>query len=69
GITTYVAKTDLGAEMVPLFMYLKHRTRLFPRLAPWLFQKMTPLPELKTKSVFKHDADPIRAQTEPAAQT
>ena len=69
GITTYVAKTDLGAEMVPLFMYLKHRTRLFPRLAPWLFQKMTSLPEFKTKSVFKHDADPIRAQAEPAAQT
>jgi predicted N-acyltransferase len=55
GITTYVAKTDLGAEMVPLYMYMKHRTRLFPGLSPWIFRKMTPLPAQIEKSVFKRD--------------
>jgi hypothetical protein len=60
GITTYVAKTDLGAEMVPLYMYMKHRTWLFPKLSPWLFRKMTPLPEPIDKNVFKHGAVPLQ---------
>lgn len=56
GITTYVAKTDLGAEMVPLYMYMKHRTRLFPKFSPWVFRQMTPPPARIVKSVFKRDA-------------
>lgn len=69
GITTYVAKTDLGAEMVPLFMYMKHRTWLFPGLSPWLFRKMTPLPDLIDKSVFKRAAPSAPAIPQAYAQT
>jgi len=61
GITTYIAKTDIGADIVPLFMYMKHRTRLFPKLAPWLFKQMTPLPALKEKNVFKTQRRPAVA--------
>jgi predicted N-acyltransferase len=62
GITTYIAKTDIGAEMVPLFMYMKHRTRLFPKLSPWLFKQMTPLPEMADKNVFKGKRPAVAAQ-------
>lgn len=63
GITTYVAKTDLGAEMVPLYMYMKHRTRLFPKLSPWLFRRMTPLPPQIAKSVFRRETGRLRPAT------
>lgn len=53
GITTYIAKTDIGADLVPLYMYMKHKTVFFPRLSPWLFSKMTRLPALAPKNVFK----------------
>ena len=69
GITTYVAKTDLGAELTPLYMYMKHRTWLFPKLAPWLFRKMTPLPNLKPKSVFKTSGSRAPIEADPATLT
>ena len=68
GITTYVAKTDVGAELVPLYMYMKHDTRVFPKIAPWLFSKMTHLPNLKPKSVFKSQPQGSVQDGEPISQ-
>lgn len=42
GITTLVPKAELGAEIVPLYMYMKHRNPALNRIVPRLFEIMTP---------------------------
>jgi hypothetical protein len=35
---------------------------LFPKLSPWLFKQMTPLPERADKNVFKGKRQTVAAQ-------
>jgi predicted N-acyltransferase len=59
GITSIFPKTDLGAQVVLLFMYMKHRNKLLNLFYPWLFKMMTPVEKPKPKHVFKNDYDRV----------
>ena len=54
GITTIIPKLDVGAEAVPLHMYMKHMNPALNRLVPFLFRSMTPKLMEKRRSVFKN---------------
>jgi predicted N-acyltransferase len=53
GITTLEPKLDLGAVVVPLHMYMKHRNPLLNRVVPKVFDMMTPKTSLRQRNVFK----------------
>ncbi len=49
GITTYHNKLDLGAHLVPLYMYMKHRNRILSPVFAKAFKLMTPKIEIAEK--------------------
>ena len=52
GLTTYSPKTDFGAQMVPLSMFL--RVRGVPSMvALKLFHLLNPLPEVRDRASFR----------------
>ena len=52
GLTTYSPKTDFGAQMVPLSMFL--RVRGVPStVVPKLFHLLNPVPEVRNRASFK----------------
>ncbi len=53
GLTTIIPKKDLGAEVVPLFMYMKHLNPLLNQVLPKAFDGMTPQDETGPRRVFK----------------
>lgn len=53
GRTAYAAKMRLGAEAVPLSMFIRLRSRLATRVAATLLRALMRGPELKRWSVFK----------------
>ncbi len=53
GITTLVPKKDLGADIIPLYMYMKYTMPGFRMLVPKAFDSMTPQDELMPRNVFK----------------
>lgn len=55
GITTLAPKLDLGAVVEPLHMYMRHTGPVFGRLAPRLFDMMTPPLPVQSRRVFKTD--------------
>ena len=56
GITTLVPKKEIGADVVPLHMYMKHSKRIYNRIVPKLFSLMTPQDTSTPRSVFKRTA-------------
>ncbi|MFA5500380.1 MAG: GNAT family N-acetyltransferase [Candidatus Omnitrophota bacterium] len=53
GITTLVPKKDIGAEVVPLSMYMKHTNPLLDKIIPPLFDMMTPQDKELSRYVYK----------------
>ncbi|MBU0683629.1 MAG: GNAT family N-acetyltransferase [Candidatus Omnitrophota bacterium] len=53
GITTLVPKKEIGAEVVPLNMYMKHFNSFLNRIVPKAFDLMTPQDKTKVVRVFK----------------
>lgn len=53
GLTTVAPKLDLGAEVVPLYMYMKSNLPLIGPVVPRLFAAMTPTQEYQHQPVFK----------------
>jgi predicted N-acyltransferase len=53
GLTTYFAKLDVGARMVPLWMFLRFRGALFGGVLPSLYHFFNAVPEVRSKAVFK----------------
>ncbi|MFC1671790.1 GNAT family N-acetyltransferase [Planctomycetota bacterium] len=53
GITTIEPKKQLGAEVVTLNMYMKHRNPLFNRIVPAAFDMLTPKYGPESRNVFK----------------
>ncbi len=53
GITTLIPKLDVGAEAVPLYMFMKHRQRVWNWIAPRIFDMMTSIPTERSRRVFK----------------
>jgi predicted N-acyltransferase len=53
GLTTYRVKMDFGARMVPLWMYVHIRSRLFGKVALQVLRLMNPGPELVIREIFK----------------
>ncbi|MFC1497843.1 GNAT family N-acetyltransferase [Verrucomicrobiota bacterium] len=54
GITTMEPKLDLGAVVVPLYMYMKHLNPILNYFVPKAFDIMTPKKSLHSRNVFKH---------------
>ncbi|HOW27517.1 MAG TPA: GNAT family N-acetyltransferase [Elusimicrobiota bacterium] len=57
GITTLEPKKEIGAEVVTLHMYMKHRNPLFHLFVPRIFDAMTPQDNTPPKRVFKTDPE------------
>lgn len=56
GITSYTFKSEMGAKLIPVHMYMKHREAWFPWLIPWVFTKMTVVPKMD-KRVFNFEPE------------
>lgn len=57
GITTLVPKLEVGAEVVPLHMYMKHLSPALHCVVPNLFENMTPQPRIRSRNVFRKDGN------------
>jgi len=53
GITCLAPKLDLGAVVVPLHMYMKHRNPLGNQIIPRVFERMSPQIPFSSRHVFK----------------
>ncbi len=53
GITTCIPKMDVGAKIVPLYMYMKHVSPFLSFFMTEAFKLMTPASDFGTRSVFK----------------
>ncbi len=47
GLTTYSSKTDFGARMVPLWMFIRVRAVLIGRLLTALLRLFNPVPDVR----------------------
>lgn len=56
GITNYAPKASLGAELAPLFVYMKHRNPLAHKVVTALFSRFTPPPTVPGRHVFRRGA-------------
>ena len=54
GITTPSPKMEIGGEVVPLYMYMKHLSPLLRHVIPLIFQWMTPCGMPAPRRVFKN---------------
>jgi predicted N-acyltransferase len=53
GLTTYRAKTDFGAVVIPLSIYVCARGRFFKRIVELVLKYLNQVPEAPNKNVFK----------------
>jgi len=53
GITTCIPKVDVGAEIVPLYVYMKHMNPFLSFFLTETFKLMTPISDFGTRKVFK----------------
>ncbi len=59
GITTPLAKMEVGAEIVPLYMYMKHLNPIMNKIVPKAFEMMTPVNIPAQRRAFAdHPAEP-----------
>jgi len=54
GITTLIPKKDIGANVAPLYVYMKHFNPLLNGVIPKVFDLMTPQDNIKSRNVFKN---------------
>jgi predicted N-acyltransferase len=57
GISTYLPKIEIGAEMVNLYMYMKHTNILLNPIITNLFNLLTPKVKLKNSNIFKEEIE------------
>ncbi|MFH1878285.1 MAG: GNAT family N-acetyltransferase [Candidatus Omnitrophota bacterium] len=57
GITAYFPKTDVGAKVVNMNVYMKHFNTVLNPLMAFAFTKMTPVFNYDSKTVFKGEAE------------
>jgi predicted N-acyltransferase len=57
GLSTYLPKLELGAEMVNLFMYLKHTNKFLNPIITNLFNILTPKINIKNYNIFKEEIE------------
>jgi len=53
GITTYIPKLDVGAQIEPLYVYLRHRNNILNSIVPKAFGFFTPNNTSKLRNVFR----------------
>jgi Uncharacterized protein conserved in bacteria len=53
GITTLDPKRDMGSDILPLTMYMKHSNPVFNKIIPTLFDLITPPDTTAARNVFK----------------
>lgn len=52
GITSIRSKLDMGADLLPLYAYMKHLSPFFNKIIPNLFMLFSPPPKKESKHVF-----------------
>ncbi len=53
GVTTYLIKKNMGAKVIPLYMYMKHTNKFLSKIITNLFRIMNPKIKNTTKKIFK----------------
>jgi predicted N-acyltransferase len=56
GLTTYLSKTDFGADMVPLWILIRFRGAIRSRWVPRFLRFFNPVPLVRRHQVFRPDA-------------
>jgi predicted N-acyltransferase len=63
GLTTYSPKTDYGAQLVPLWVFVRFRGALLGRLLPGLVNLLNPIPDAKPRKVFRRTTSPASSES------
>ncbi|USX21734.1 GNAT family N-acetyltransferase [Oxalobacteraceae bacterium OTU3REALA1] len=53
GLTTYSPKTDFGAEMIPLWVFVRFRGTILGKALPLFVKFFNPVPQIRQRKVFR----------------